>query len=104
MTQLDINTVIENWVSAAIRANKANFDVLEIHGAHGYLIHQFLSPAANHRKDAYGGDLINRMRFALEVTEAVRNVWPQQKPLFLEYRQSMKVVGQLKIALSYVMN
>jgi hypothetical protein len=82
MTQLDINTVIENWVSAAIRANKANFDVLEIHGAHGYLIHQFLSPAANHRKDAYGGDLINRMRFALEVTEAVRNVWPQQKPLF----------------------
>jgi len=82
MTQLDINTVIENWVSAAIRANKANFDVLEIHGAHGYLIHQFLSPAANHRKDAYGGDLINRMRFALEVTEAVRNVWPQHKPLF----------------------
>jgi 2,4-dienoyl-CoA reductase-like NADH-dependent reductase (Old Yellow Enzyme family) len=65
-----------------LRTLDAGFDVLEIHGAHGYLIHQFLSPLANRRSDAYGGSLDNRMRFALEITEAVRGVWPKEKPLF----------------------
>ncbi len=78
----EIRTVIRNWRDAALRTVDAGFDILEIHGAHGYLIHQFLSPLANRRTDAYGGDLQGRMRFALEVTEAVRSVWPQGKPLF----------------------
>jgi 2,4-dienoyl-CoA reductase-like NADH-dependent reductase (Old Yellow Enzyme family) len=57
--------------------------VLEIHGAHGYLIHQFLSPHANRRTDEYGGSELNRMRFAIEIVEAVRAHWPTEKPLFL---------------------
>ena len=57
--------------------------MLEIHGAHGYLIHQFLSPMANLRNDDYGGSELNRMRFAIEVVEAVRANWPMHKPLFM---------------------
>ena len=64
------------------RATDAGFDICEIHGAHGYLIHQFLSPVSNRRTDAYGGSRENRMRFALEVAETVRAAWPQDKPLF----------------------
>lgn len=64
-------------------APKRRAEVLEIHGAHGYLIHQFLSPLANRRSDAYGGSELNRMRFAIEVVEAVRAHWPAEKPLFL---------------------
>ncbi len=78
----DIQAVIQGWREAALRTLEAGFDILEIHGAHGYLIHQFLSPLANRRTDAYGGDLSGRMRFALEVTEAVRTAWPRDKPLF----------------------
>jgi 2,4-dienoyl-CoA reductase-like NADH-dependent reductase (Old Yellow Enzyme family) len=78
----DIRTVIASWREAALRTLEAGFDIIEIHGAHGYLIHQFLSPLANRRVDAYGGDLAGRMRFALEVTEAVRAAWPSDKPLF----------------------
>ena len=77
-----IRRVIAAWREAALRTLEAGFDVLEIHGAHGYLIHQFLSPIANRRADAYGGDLAGRMRFALEVAEAVRAVWPKDRPLF----------------------
>jgi 2,4-dienoyl-CoA reductase-like NADH-dependent reductase (Old Yellow Enzyme family) len=82
MTQADIAEVKENWVQAAGRAARAGFEILEIHGAHGYLIHEFLSPASNRRTDEYGGTLAKRMRFALEITEAVRRVWPDDKPLF----------------------
>lgn len=82
MSKADISEVKENWVVAAQRALRAGFDILEVHGAHGYLIHEFLSPASNKRTDEYGGSLQNRMRFALEITEAVRRVWPQDKPLF----------------------
>jgi len=82
MSKQDIDEVQSNWVKAAMRADQAGFEILEIHGAHGYLIHEFLSPASNKRADRYGGSLGNRMRFALEVTEAVRGVWPQHKPLF----------------------
>ena len=74
--------MIETWREATQRSVDAGFDICEIHGAHGYLIHQFLSPLANRRNDAYGGDLQGRMRFALEITEAVRAVWPQDRPLF----------------------
>ena len=82
MSASDIRDMIETWREAAQRSVDAGFDICEIHGAHGYLIHQFLSPLANRRNDAYGGDLQGRMRFALEVTEAVRSVWPQDRPLF----------------------
>lgn len=78
-----IRHVIDGFRDAAIRADKAGFDVVEIHAAHGYLINQFLSPLANHRTDAYGGSRENRMRLLLEVTEAVRAVWPAGKPLFV---------------------
>lgn len=72
----------DGFVSAARRAETAGFDVIEIHSAHGYLLNQFLSPVANRRPDPYGGSLANRMRFPLEVAEAVRGVWPEHKPLF----------------------
>src|SRR5205807_2813402 len=79
----EISEEIEAWRDAAHRAADAGFDALEIHGAHGYLINQFLSPVANRRNDPYGGDLAGRMRFALELTEAVRAAWPADKPLFV---------------------
>ncbi len=82
MTQQDINEVVQAFADATVRTLQAGFEILEIHGAHGYLIQQFLSPVINKRNDAYGGDLKGRMRFALEVTEAVRRVWPDDKPLF----------------------
>ena len=79
----EIPEMVENWGRAAARADAAGFDMLEIHGAHGYLLHQFLSPVANQRADQYGGSLKNRMRLAIEVTECVRAKWPDHKPLFL---------------------
>jgi 2,4-dienoyl-CoA reductase-like NADH-dependent reductase (Old Yellow Enzyme family) len=82
MTQDDIDAVVEAFAQAARRAHAAGLDVIELHGGHGYLIHQFLSPASNRRTDRYGGSLDNRMRFALEVTAAVRREWPPEKPLF----------------------
>src|SRR5205814_1376014 len=78
----DIKLVMTAWREAAQRSLDAGFDICEIHGAHGYLIHQFLSPLANQRSDAYGGDIHGRMRLALEVATAVRAVWPQDQPLF----------------------
>ena len=79
----EVKQTIDNWGRAAARAHAAGFEVLEIHAAHGYLIHQFLSPRANQRADEYGGSELNRMRFAIEVTEAVRCNWPEDKPLFM---------------------
>lgn len=73
--------VIEAFAAAAQRALRAGARVIEIHGAHGYLIHQFLSPITNRRNDGYGGGLGNRMRFALEVFEAIRAVWPDDLPV-----------------------
>ncbi|WP_417309644.1 NADH:flavin oxidoreductase/NADH oxidase [Devosia sp.] len=78
-----IQRVIQGFVDATKRSDAAGFDVVEIHAAHGYLLSQFLSPLANHRTDAYGGSRENRMRLLLEVTEAVRAVWPEGKPLFV---------------------
>ena len=69
------------FISAAERATRIGFDLAELHGAHGYLLHEFLSPLSNQRDDEYGGKLENRMRFPLEVFAAVRSVWPGDKPL-----------------------
>ncbi len=78
----EIAEMIGFWRDAALRALDAGFDVIEIHGAHGYLLHSFLSPLSNHRDDAWGGDATRRMRLPLEVVEAVRAVWPEGRPLF----------------------
>jgi 2,4-dienoyl-CoA reductase-like NADH-dependent reductase (Old Yellow Enzyme family) len=78
----EIEDIVAAFAEAAKRALAAGFKVLEIHGAHGYLIHSFLSPLTNQRNDEYGGDRTGRMRFALEVTDAVRAVWPDELPLF----------------------
>ena len=78
----DIKQNFAAWKEATQRSIDAGYDIIEIHGAHGYLIHQFLSPVSNKRTDQYGGNLENRMRFALEVVETVRAVLPVDKPLF----------------------
>lgn len=77
-----IKQVIEDFRQAAIRAHKAGYRVVEIHAAHGYLINQFLSPLTNHRTDEYGGSFDNRIRFLMEVTDAIQTVWPAELPLF----------------------
>lgn len=82
MDESQIQHMIGLWRDAALRSIDAGFDVVEVHGAHGYLIHQFLSPLSNLRTDAWGGDLAGRMRLALEISEAVRRVWPADKPVF----------------------
>ncbi|MEU3294236.1 NADH:flavin oxidoreductase/NADH oxidase [Streptomyces longwoodensis] len=82
LTTDQIGDVVQQFVDGARRALAAGFEVVELHGAHGYLIHEFLSPHSNHRTDAYGGSFENRARFALEVVDAVRAVWPEDKPLF----------------------
>ncbi|MFC0407575.1 NADH:flavin oxidoreductase/NADH oxidase [Roseomonas elaeocarpi] len=78
----DIRNVIALHVEAAKRTVDAGFEICEIHGAHGYIIQQFLSPITNHRTDGYGGDIQGRMRFGLELIEAVREAWPKELPLF----------------------
>lgn len=75
--------IIGAFRDAARRALDAGFQVLELHGAHGYLLHEFLSPLANQRTDEYGGSFENRVRFVLEVTDAVRSVWPDSLPLLM---------------------
>jgi 2,4-dienoyl-CoA reductase-like NADH-dependent reductase (Old Yellow Enzyme family) len=82
LTIEDIGKLVEDYRQSARRAALANFDVLEIHSAHGYLLHAFLSPVANRRTDAYGGEIGGRMRLALEIAESVRSAWPAGKPLF----------------------
>lgn len=79
----EIHAIVDSFVSAAARALAAGYELIEIHGAHGYLINEFLSPLTNHRKDEYGGSFENRIRFLLEIIEGVQTVWPAQLPLFL---------------------
>ena len=81
MTRADMDEVKDDFVRAAQMSNEAGFDLLELHFAHGYLLASFISPLTNKRTDAYGGSLENRMRFPLEVFDAVRSVWPDHKPM-----------------------
>jgi 2,4-dienoyl-CoA reductase-like NADH-dependent reductase (Old Yellow Enzyme family) len=78
-----ITAVVRAFAQAACRANAAGFDFVEIHAAHGYLLHEFLSPLANRRNDAYGGSFANRTRLLLEVVDAVRAEWPSHLPVFV---------------------
>ncbi|MER7108704.1 NADH:flavin oxidoreductase/NADH oxidase [Streptomyces sp. NPDC000229] len=82
LTKEQIREIPGQFAAAARRALDAGFQVVEVHGAHGYLIGEFLSPHSNHRTDEYGGSFENRTRFALEVVDAVREVWPEELPLF----------------------
>ncbi|WP_051696616.1 NADH:flavin oxidoreductase/NADH oxidase [Streptomyces sp. NRRL S-244] len=82
LTTAEIHEITGQFAAAARRALAAGYEVVEIHGAHGYLIGQFLSSQINRRTDAYGGSFENRVRFALEVVDAVRAVWPEELPLF----------------------
>lgn len=79
----EIKNLVESFKTAAIRALNAGFDVVEIHAAHGYLIHQFLSPLSNKRTDDYGGSFENRVRFLVEIVEAVNSVLDENHPLFV---------------------
>ncbi|MDY0347178.1 MAG: NADPH dehydrogenase NamA [Acholeplasma sp.] len=83
LTVDEISDIIEKYKQAARRALEANFDIIEIHAAHGYLIHEFISPLSNERSDQYGGSTINRARLLHQVLEAVRSEWPLEKPLSL---------------------
>jgi 2,4-dienoyl-CoA reductase-like NADH-dependent reductase (Old Yellow Enzyme family) len=83
LTVNEIRQLQESWKKAALRALAAGFDVLEMHSAHGYLSHEFLSPLSNKRSDQYGGDFKGRTRFTLELAEILRAVWPHDKPLFV---------------------
>jgi len=83
MNQEDIDKVVRAFGFAAARAKRCGFDAIQIHAAHGYLLHQFLSPLSNHRTDAYGGSFENRTRLVREVVTAVREVWHESKPLFV---------------------
>ena len=82
MTVDEIRILVEAYGAGARRVDRAGYDVLDIHAAHGYLVHSFLSPVANKREDQYGGDLQGRMRLALEIAESVRANWPAEKPIF----------------------
>lgn len=83
MSVIDIKNVIQYFRDAALRAKKADFKVIELHAAHGYLINEFLSPISNKRTDEYGGSFENRIRFLLEIIDNVRTVWPVENPLFI---------------------
>ncbi|MQA29971.1 MAG: oxidoreductase [Luteitalea sp.] len=83
MTRADITETVKAFQQAARRALHTGFDVVEVHAAHGYLIHEFLSPLSNRRTDEYGGSFENRIRFCIEVVDGVRAVWPEERPLFV---------------------
>ena len=98
LTLKDLEKLREDWRQAALRAVEANFDVLEIHCAHGYLLHEFLSPLSNQRSDAYGGDRAGRMKHPLEIIETVRGVWPADRPLFVRISSVDGIDGGIDIA------
>lgn len=108
LSEGDVRSVVEAFARAACRACEAGFRVVEIHAAHGYLLHEFLSPLSNQRQDRYGGPFENRTRLLSEVVEAVRRVWPERYPLFTrisatdwveggwDLRQAVELARQLK--------
>jgi 2,4-dienoyl-CoA reductase-like NADH-dependent reductase (Old Yellow Enzyme family) len=93
LTETEIAEIVRAFAAAARRALAAGFEVVEIHGAHGYLINEFLSPLSNQRNDEYGGSMENRVRFLLEIVNAVRAEWPPEFPLFLRISATDWVEG-----------
>ena len=93
----EIGGIVDQFAAAATRALQAGFDIVEIHGAHGYLLNSFLSPISNQRTDQFGGSLENRMRLPLMVTAAVRQAWPADKPVFYRVSAVDNVPGGLTI-------
>jgi 2,4-dienoyl-CoA reductase-like NADH-dependent reductase (Old Yellow Enzyme family) len=83
MTIDDIKSVASSFKLACMRAFHAGYDIIEIHAAHGYLIHEFLSPLSNHRTDQYGGSFENRIRLLVEIVREIKSVWPENRPLFV---------------------
>ncbi len=97
LTAEQIEQIPAVFAAAARRADAAGFDVVELHAAHGYLLHQFLSPLSNDRVDEYGGPLENRWRLLMEATDAVRAAWPADKPLFVRLSATDWVEGGLTV-------
>jgi 2,4-dienoyl-CoA reductase-like NADH-dependent reductase (Old Yellow Enzyme family) len=93
MTSADIERVIAAFAQAASRALRAGFRMLELHAAHGYLLHSFLSPISNRRTDAYGGTLQNRIRIVVECVRAVRTAWPSELPLSVRVSATDWIAG-----------
>lgn len=103
----EIKKIVSNFKDAAIRADKAGFDALEIHGAHGYLIHEFLSPLSNIRSDEYGGSTENRVRFLKEILQAISEVWPKEKAILLrisadDYKDGGITVDEMVKIIDYI--
>ncbi len=93
LDEAGIDRIVDAFAQATQRSLLAGFDVIEIHAAHGYLLHEFLSPISNHRTDNYGGTLENRMRAVVRVVDGVRRYWPEEKPLFVRISATDWVEG-----------
>lgn len=104
MNSSDMERITEAFVSSAIRAKEAGFDVLEIHLAHGYLLHEFLSPLSNTRSDQWGGSIDGRMSYPLEVIRKVRDVWPGERPLFVRISATDWVSGGWSVEDSVILS
>lgn len=103
MSRADIDKVVSQFAEATKRALTAGFEVVEIHMAHGYLLHEFLSPLSNRRSDAYGGSFENRVRLPLRVAQAVRELWPSDKPVMVRISATDWVEGGWDLAGSIVL-
>lgn len=97
LTEADMATLRDQWRLATLRAAEAGYDLLEVHCAHGYLLHEFLSPLSNRRTDSYGGDREGRMRYPLDIIETVRAVWPENLPLSVRISSVDGVDGGIEI-------
>lgn len=100
MSKEDISQLRKDFTAAAVRSLEAGFEVIEIHGAHGYLINSFLSPLSNHRTDEYGGSFENRIRLLQEIISDIRSVWPEKFPLFLRISSTDYMEGGWDLASS----
>ena len=107
LTKQEIKAIIDEFRVAALRAKDSGFQIIELHAAHGYLLHEFLSPLSNQREDEYGGSFENRTRFVTEIVEAVREVWSEGLPLFVRISSTDWVIGgwtiEESIALSKIL-
>jgi 2,4-dienoyl-CoA reductase-like NADH-dependent reductase (Old Yellow Enzyme family) len=97
LSSRELAELAQAWAAAAVRAVSAGFEVIELHAAHGYLLHQFLSPLSNRRSDGYGGDLAGRARLLYEVVDAVRAALPEDRPLFVRLSATDWVEGGLSL-------